>query len=239
MRAGAGAGAQPNSEGKGLRDGGRPVGPSPVDVADLSLYPSFETNKTFGCGRVRVTEDLALARKDLVAALSRQSTFWGVGKLTGALFAVLYLAEGPLTLDDLVASLGASKGNVSVAMRTLDHLGMVHRSVRPADRHVYFEAETDFWEIGRRVLSRRQKPEFDHSFDLVAQSMAHAASAPEGPEQRFVLERLEALEAFYAELDSLVELILRLDPRRLSRVLKLAERVRNVRPRLTPAKPGA
>lgn len=173
-----------------------------------------------------VADEVALARAELIEALGQQSAFWGVGKVTGALYAVLYLSPRPLTLAEVAAALGTSKGNVSTSIRTLEHLGMVHRSVRPADRHVYFEPETDFWDIARRVLSRRHKPEFDRSFDLVAQSLGRARAAPAGDEQRFVTNRLDALKAFYDDLDGIVALVLALDPRRLAGVLRMAARAR-------------
>lgn len=172
-----------------------------------------------------MTSDLHQARDDLVEALGQQSAFWGVGKLTGALFAILYLSAGPLTLAELADALGTSKGNVSVSIRTLEHLGMVRRSVHAADRHVYFTAETDFWEIARTVLRRRQKPQFDHSFALVERSLSRLRAAAPEPVQAFALARVEALKSFYDDLDGVVSLVLRLDPRRLGRLLGIAARV--------------
>ncbi len=176
---------------------------------------------------------LVRARAELVEALGQQSSFWGVGKVTGALFAVLYLSAEPMTLGDIADALGTSKGNVSTSIRALEHLGMVRRRVHPGDRRVYFEAETDFWEISRRVLSRRQKPEFDRSFALVDQSLGRARAAAPSDEQRFVAERLGSLKAFYDELDGIVALVLVIDPRRLGRLLRAAARVRrSTRPSL-------
>jgi DNA-binding transcriptional regulator GbsR (MarR family) len=164
---------------------------------------------------------LEAARDLLIDALGRQSAFWGVGKVTGQLYAVLYLAERPLSLGELAESLSVSKGNVSVAMRGLEALGMVRRTLPAGDRRVFFEAEPDFWLIARRVLERRSKPEFDESFRLVAESARAAAAAPDGPARDIALERLASLQAFYDELDAIVTAVLRLDPRRLARLLRL------------------
>jgi DNA-binding transcriptional regulator GbsR (MarR family) len=174
----------------------------------------------------RGQDDIQAARADLIEALGQQSAFWGVGKLTGALYACLYLSAEPLTLSDLAQDLGTTKGNVSVSIRVLESLGMVRRSVRAGDRHVYFAAETDFWQIARTVLSRRHKPEFDRAFELVARSQARLRQAPQGPEERFALDRVDALRAFYDELDAIVGLVLLVDPRRLGRVLGVAARMR-------------
>ncbi len=169
-------------------------------------------------------DGLGGARDLLVDALGRQSAFWGVGRVTGQLYAVLYLAERPLSLGELAGSLGVSKGGASVAMRHLEALGMVRRSLPAGDRRVFFEAEPDFWLIARRVLERRSKPEFDESFRLVAESARAAAAAPAGPGRAHAQARLAALQDFYGELDAIAGALLRLDPVRLGRVLRLAGR---------------
>ncbi len=161
------------------------------------------------------------ARDLLIDALGRQSAFWGVGKVTGQLYAVLYLSDRPLSLGELAESLGVTKGNVSVAMRSLEALGMVRRSLPAGDRRVFFEAEPDVWLIARRVLERRSKPEFDESFRLVDEGAALAAAGPASPARDFAVARLAALQGFYAELDAIVAAVLRLDPRRLARLLRL------------------
>jgi DNA-binding transcriptional regulator GbsR (MarR family) len=169
-------------------------------------------------------DTLGRARQLLVEALGQQSAFWGVGKVTGQLYATLYLSEGPLSLGDLAARLGASKGHVSMAIRTLEQLGMVRRTLRPADRRVYFEAETDLWGIARHVLERRQRPEFDRSFAMVDEAVRMAEAAPEGEGRAWLRQRLRDLSGFYTELDALVALAVRWDPRRLSRLARLLGR---------------
>ena len=164
-------------------------------------------------------QNLRLAKERFVEALSSQSAFWGLGKITGQLYAALYLSENPLSLSELAESLGVTKGNVSVAIRSLENLGMVRRSIKPGDRRVFFKAENDFWLIGRRILERRQKPEFDMSFQMLEQSLASAEQAVPTPETEFTQKRLKEIRQFYRDLDQLTGLMLRIDPAKLSAVL--------------------
>jgi DNA-binding transcriptional regulator GbsR (MarR family) len=166
-------------------------------------------------------EGLAAVRARIVDALGRQSAFWGVGRLAGQLYAVLYLSAEPLALSDLATVLGVTKASVSTAVRGLERLGMVRRVLPPGDRRVFFEAVPDFWLIVRRVLERRQKPEFDESFRLVREALAAARATPPGGGRDFVVRRLEALQAFHDELDRAVAAVLRLDPRRLPPLLQM------------------
>ncbi|MEW6183783.1 MAG: MarR family transcriptional regulator [Bacillota bacterium] len=171
---------------------------------------------------------LEKARGRLIEAFGRQSAFWGLGKITGELYAVLYLSEKPVSLGELAEALGVTKGNVSVAIRLLEQLGMVRRSMRPGDRRVFFEAELDFWLIARRVLEQRQKPEFDESFGMIEDGLRQAGEAEAGGKRDFVSARLKRLKEFYEELDQIVETVLIIGPEKLSWLVKVVERLQQI-----------
>ncbi len=151
----------------------------------------------------------------LMQALGRQSTFWGLGRTAGEMFAVLYLSAEPVSLEALAGRLGVTKGNVSIAIRRLEQLGMVHRSWQRGDRRVFFTAEADFWKIAHSVLSLRHRPEFAQSFGQVEQAVALVEQSPPCAGRDDALARLGALREFYRLLDTLVEAALSLTPEQL------------------------
>lgn len=159
--------------------------------------------------------DLLQARELIIEAMGKQSSFWGLGKTVGEIFAVLYLSTVPLTLAEIAENLKVTKGNVSVSVRGLERLGMVRRTWQRGDRKVYFEAETDLWKVSRNVLSQRQKPEFDYSFSLVEKSLQMAKKSQPTPEQEEIVRRLNSIVFFYKQLDSLVAAVLKTDPAHL------------------------
>lgn len=166
-------------------------------------------------------DKLRRAEETLIGALGRQSAFWGLGKTAGEMYAVLYLSREPISLEDVARSLRVTKGNISIAIRQLEQLGMVRRSWRVGDRRVFFEAETDFWKIGRSVLGLRHKPEFDQSFALVEESGKLAEEAEESPEKDLVVDRLAALKGFYEILDGVVEVVLAMKPDQLRTAVEM------------------
>jgi DNA-binding transcriptional regulator GbsR (MarR family) len=168
-----------------------------------------------------VDEALTRATDALIQAFGRQSAFWGLGRTAGEMYAVLYLSDRPLPLEELALRLRVTKGNISIAIRPLEQLGMVRRSWQPGDRRVFFAAEPDFWKIAHAVLAQRQKPEFDQTFALVEQSARLAREAPPSPERETVLARLAALQELYALLDSLVAAALALAPEQLRSLVEL------------------
>lgn len=166
-------------------------------------------------------DKLVLARDALIQALGRQSAFWGLGKTAGEMYAVLYLSSEPLPLEEVARRLQVTKGNVSIAIRQLEQLGMVRRSWQKGDRRVFFEAESDFWKIAHSVLGLRHKPEFDQSFALVEESAHLAEQAEPSPEREQVIERLESLQEFYRLLDSVVEAAMAMSPAQLKAMMEM------------------
>lgn len=160
------------------------------------------------------------AQQMLMRALGIQSAFWGLGRIAGELYAVLYTASDPLTLSDIARELGVAKSNVSVAIRRLEDLGMVQRHYAHGDRRVYFVANSDFWQIARHFLERRYHPTFAESFQLVDDSLQAAQVEGNG----FVWDRIHRLKAFYDGLDQLTNWILALQPAELVRVLEWTSR---------------
>ena len=170
------------------------------------------------------------ARQNFIEGMSRISQFWGFPKAMGAIFGALYLSPQPLSLDELVDQVGVTKGAVSTNVRALERLGMVHRQIRIGERKDYYSAETDFWKIARGILKEREQSEFDHAIRTVGESlqMAQSAGASSGdPEQAelaaFYRQRLQILESFFHNLDSVVATILALDELRLGAVRKLVK----------------
>ena len=166
-------------------------------------------------------EKLGNAKDILIQALGRQSAFWGLGKTAGEMYAVLYLSDEPLSLEEVARSLKVTKGNISIAIRQLEQLGMVKRSRKIGDRRVFFAAETNFWQIARSVLELRHKPEFAETFAMVHESYKFAGQAKPSQEKDVVVERLQALQEFYRLIDGIVETILSMSPEQLNGMIEM------------------
>ena len=151
-------------------------------------------------------------RGALVEAMSRIASFWGAPGSLGAVYAVIFLSREPLPLGEVVGLAGVSKAAASLHGRTLERLGLVRRAPRVGDRRDYYEAETDLWKVARGILRERQNREFDRALDMVRGCLALLDDPKaQGPELRWMKERLKALTSFFDALDHLVSAILSLD----------------------------
>lgn len=77
---------------------------------------------------------------------------FGLGKLIGRLFALLYLSPEPLCLDQIADKLKISKASVSITVRQLASWHAVHKLEAASDRRDFYEAELRFGVILRNGL---------------------------------------------------------------------------------------
>ena len=161
-------------------------------------------------------------KKDFIEGLSQISRFWGFPKGMGAIFAVLYISSTALSLDEIVAETGLTKGAISTEVRTLARMGLVHRSTKLGDRKDYYEAETDFYTAIRSILQERQNSEFDRAIRSVKDTLAvMEENWVEDEEWNFVYARVQALQEFFDAIESLSKAVIRLEKLGLSNVTKV------------------
>ena len=165
---------------------------------------------------------LSQIKEDFTRGLSQISRFWGFPKGMGAIFGMLYLSPGPLSLDEIVQQTGLTKGAVSTEIRALARMGLVHRSSRLGDRKDYYEAETDFYAAIRSILKERQNSEFDRAIRSVQETLETLeANWVEDDEWSFVYERVRALQEFFDAIDSLTQAVIRLESLGMSNVTRV------------------
>src|SRR5688572_18208409 len=76
---------------------------------------------------------------------------WGVNRSVSQIHALLYVSERPLTAEEIAATLGIARSNVSNSLKELLSWDLIRRVPIRGDRREHFEAETDVWEMVRRI----------------------------------------------------------------------------------------
>jgi len=74
----------------------------------------------------------------MIDASVQISNLMGHSDAAGALMASLFIADRPLSMDELVEETGYSKSTTSVNMTHLEKQGIVRRSRRPGDKRNYY-----------------------------------------------------------------------------------------------------
>lgn len=126
-------------------------------------------------------------------------TRWGIPRSTALLHGLLYICDRALTPEEICETLGLARSNVSTSLRELEDYRLVTRTSVPGDRRSYFSAETDVWEIARRILEERRRRETEGAV-LAVEECLDAARA-EG--DAVLTRRMEAMQELLSAADSI------------------------------------
>jgi DNA-binding transcriptional regulator GbsR (MarR family) len=113
-------------------------------------------------------------------------------------------------MDDIMARLGTSRGNVSMSLAKLTEWGLVRRVHRRGDRRDYYESLADVWEMFTLVAAQRKRREVDPILNTLQQckeqlSPEALGSAVEDPRAEERRRRINDLLAFLTLVDGLAQ----------------------------------
>lgn len=155
-------------------------------------------------------------------------TRWGVNRSVAQIHAYLYLAEKPLTAEDLTETLGMARSNVSNSLKELLAWKLAHRVPVRGDRREHFEAITDVWEIAARIAEGRKQRELDPAVDTLSECVEQAQGDREVTEgQR---DRLQAMLDFTRTADHFYGQMLSLSPSKRRALLGMGAKIASLLP---------
>jgi DNA-binding transcriptional regulator GbsR (MarR family) len=106
-------------------------------------------------GRLQEVEDRFVDLWDTMSAL------WGISPTMARIHGLLYITGKALSMDDIMARLAISRGNVSMNVSKLIEWGLVRRVHKRGDRRDYYESLADVWEMFTLVAQQRKRREID------------------------------------------------------------------------------
>jgi DNA-binding transcriptional regulator GbsR (MarR family) len=156
------------------------------------------------------------ARALFVDGMGTASATSGVlSQLQGRIFAVLYLEDHPLSLDEIADALQQSKSNISTNIRGLVEWHLVRRVSVRGSRKDHYQAADDFWRVMQEIMERRFRWNIRQviaACDETGRASEPAGTGSRAGERAFVQRRLKALRAFAAAVDAGIEAFARGEP---------------------------
>jgi DNA-binding transcriptional regulator GbsR (MarR family) len=123
--------------------------------------------------------------------------YWGINRVMAEIYAILYVSESPMTLEDMSNKLKTSRSNISLNVRGLIELGVVNKVVIRGDRKDYYSAEDNIGKIAKLLAVAKKKRELDPAMEIISEALAAArtddGSTPPSDQKLFV-EKLEQLK---------------------------------------------
>jgi DNA-binding transcriptional regulator GbsR (MarR family) len=160
-----------------------------------------ETSKSYG----RSIQELHPAVERFVLHWGEMGGQWGVNRSVSQIHALLYVSERPLSAEEIAATLGIARSNVSNSLKELLSWDLIRRVPIRGDRREHFEAETDLWEMVRRISDGRKVREIDPALAALRACVAEAARDktihPVAARRlKDMLAFTEAVDAWYAQM---------------------------------------
>lgn len=148
---------------------------------------------------------------------------WGVNRSVSQIHGLLYLAEAPMTAEDIAETLGMARSNVSNSIKELLSWNLIRRVPILGDRRDHYEAETDIWEVAARIAAGRKEREIDPALDALRACVSDAADDPAispvaGKRLREMLAFTELVDRWYVQM-------LNVPRPRLIALIKLGEKI--------------
>src|SRR6476469_6487759 len=111
--------------------------------------------------KAHLHERLAKVEDDFVELWNNMASLWGISPTMARIHGLLYISGAALSMDDIMARLAISCGNVSMNLSKLVEWGLVRRVHKRGDRKEYYESLADVWEMFTLVANQLKRRESD------------------------------------------------------------------------------
>jgi DNA-binding transcriptional regulator GbsR (MarR family) len=138
------------------------------------------------------------------------SSLWGISPTMARIHGMLYITGAALSMDDIMARLAISRGNVSMNLSKLVEWGLVRRVHKRGDRRDYYESLSDVWEMFTLVAQQRKRREIDPIISTLRRcqeelSAAKLGDLAEEPPAQSRFQRVHDLLTLLTLMDGLAQ----------------------------------
>lgn len=153
---------------------------------------------------------LERVEQEFVDLWGSMASLWGISPTMAQVHGLLFITGQALSMDDIMARLGISRGNASMNLTKLVEWNLVRRAHRRGDRRDYYEALSDVWEMFTVVAAQRKRREIDPLLTtlracaarLSPEQLGDLATTEQAADRR---RRVSDLLAFLSLMDALAQ----------------------------------
>ena len=160
-------------------------------------------------------------RQEFILHFGEMGSRWGINRTVGQVYALLFLADEPLCADDIVAALGFSRSNVSMALKELQSWNLVRLRHQQDDRREFFTTPDDLWEIVRTLINERRKREIDPTLT----KLRELSMAEPDPSDRVAHARIAELRQLIEQMTRFHDDLTRFETERLVALMNMGARL--------------
>ena len=120
------------------------------------------------------SQSLTPGAQKFILHWGEMGTRWGINRTVAQIHALLFLSPRPLNAEDIAATLGVARSNVSNSLRELQSWGIVRVTHLLDDRRDHFESMKDVWEMFRVIVDERRKREAAPTLTMLRDAVSDA-----------------------------------------------------------------
>lgn len=150
-------------------------------------------------------------------------TSWGVNRTVAQIHALLFMTERPLNAEEITDILGVARSNVSNSIKELLVIGTIRRVPIAGDRRDHFTADTDVWEVARKIAAIRKAREIDPALQTLQRCLSAADNDPAVTKEQ--KRRLTDMRDFTASMDRWYAQMENLPSGTLTKLIKMGDKV--------------
>jgi HTH-type transcriptional regulator, glycine betaine synthesis regulator len=124
------------------------------------------------------SENWSAFEAEVIGLFIQLSRILGVPRSYAELYGMLFMAQEPMTMDQLVKRLGISKGSASQGLSFLRKAGAVRIVSFPSRRAAHYEAVAELRNLAKGFLQDQILPQVEDSQDRLKQIVGMVARLP-------------------------------------------------------------
>lgn len=156
-------------------------------------------------------------KRYMVDACVKVANSYGCSDAVGVLRGTLFLADRPISMDELVEETGYSKSTVSANMSTLERQGLAKRVVIPGDKRYHYIPISDPDSLKKEMLInlRQEMQVIIAAMDRTEEDLKACEYVSEA-----ALDRIDRARRFYMQTDQLLDLMSQYNTEELIKLLQ-------------------
>jgi len=151
-------------------------------------------------------EEKEILKIYMVEAFVKVASSYGCCDAVGVLRGTLFLANRPVSMDELVEETGYSKSTVSANMSTLERRGLAKRVVIPGDKRYHYIPVTEPESLKKEMIINMRN---EMQVIIAAMNRTQEDLKASGYASEAALERIDKTRRFYTQTDQLLDMISR------------------------------
>jgi DNA-binding transcriptional regulator GbsR (MarR family) len=156
--------------------------------------------------KAELTQRLEEVEDQFVGLWRTMSSLWGINPTMAQIHGLLYITGAAMSMDEIMARLEISRGNVSMNLSKLVEWGLVQRVHKRGDRREYYQSLSDVWEMFTIVAAQRKRREIDPILTTLRRCKEELS-----PEKLGAAAEEESARARFERVNNLLSVLTRLD----------------------------